>query len=133
MSIEENKHIVRKFLAKFAERDIEGLIDMLTDDVVWWISGKPELLPQAGNKNKAQISAVFRGLGSKIPGGMEMRLKSLISEGDTVAAEVESYGEVDNGRIYNNDYHFLFKIRDGKIALAKEYMDSLHLKTVFAA
>ena len=101
MSIEENKALVRQFLAKFAGGDADGLIDSLTDDATWWIGGKPDQLPQAGMKTKEGISAVLRGIGAKIPGGIDMRIRGMIGEGDKVAAEVEAHGEITNGRIYN--------------------------------
>ena len=41
MSIDENKDVVRRFLAKFGNGDADGLIDSLTDDAIWWIGGKP--------------------------------------------------------------------------------------------
>lgn len=133
MSIEENKDVVRQFLAKFGNSDADGLIDSLTDDATWWIGGKAGDLPQAGEKTKAGISAVLRGIGAKIPGGIDMRIRGMIGEGDKVAAEVEAHGEITNGRIYNNEYHFLFTVQDGRISAVKEYHDTLHLKTIFAA
>jgi len=133
VSIDENKEIVRQFLARFGNGDADGLIDSLTDDATWWIGGKPGDLPQAGAKSKEAISAVLRGVGAKIPGGIQMSIKGMIGEGDKVAAEVEAYGEITNGRIYNNEYHFLFTIRDGRVAGVKEYHDTLHLKSIFAA
>ena len=133
MSVDENKHVVRQFLAKFGTGDADGLIASLTDDATWWIGGKPDQLPQAGSKSKDGISAVLRGIGAKIPGGIDMRIRGMIGEGDKVAAEVEAHGEITNGRTYNNEYHFLFTIRDGQIAAVKEYNDTLHLKTIFAA
>lgn len=133
MSVEENKEVVRQFLAKFGTGDTQGLIDSLTEDATWWIGGKPDQLPQAGTKSKEEISAVLRGIGAKIPDGIDMRIRGMIGEGDKVAAEVEAHGSVTNGRLYNNEYHFLFTIRDGRIAALKEYNDTLHLKTTFAA
>lgn len=132
MSIEQNKEVVRQFLAKFASGDADGLVDSLTDDATWWIGGKPGELPQAGTKDKVTMGAVLRGIGAKIPGGIDMRIRGMIGEGDKVAAEVEAYGEIVNGRIYNNEYHFLFTVRDGRIAAVKEYNDTLHLKSAFA-
>lgn len=133
MTIEQNKETVRLFLAKFGNGDADGLIDSLTDDATWWIGGKPSDLPQAGLKSKAGISAVLKGIGGKIPGGIEMRIRGMIGEGDKVAAEVEAHGEITNGRIYNNEYHFLFTISQGRISEVREYHDTLHLKSIFAA
>ncbi|MBV1927566.1 MAG: hypothetical protein KUG62_10430 [Rhodobacteraceae bacterium] len=35
------------------------------------------------------------------------------------------------GAHYDNSYHFLFTIADGKITRMKEYMDTYHAKTTF--
>lgn len=55
------------------------------------------------------------------------------AEGDRVAVETESYAEVKNGRVYNNHYHFLVIVRDGKIAQVKEYLDTSHTYDTFVA
>ena len=45
-------------------------------------------------------------------------------EGDVV-----DFG-LGNGRTYNNEYHFLIEIRDGKIAAVREYLDTMHTADV---
>ncbi len=44
-----------------------------------------------------------------------------------MAVGVESWGELGNGRVYNNEYHFLMTIRDGKIREVREYLDTQHV------
>jgi ketosteroid isomerase-like protein len=63
--------------------------------------------------------------------GLQMRLGPMTAEGDRVAAEVESYGENPDGSIYNNQYHFVFVIRDSKLVEVKEYLDTQHTFAVF--
>jgi ketosteroid isomerase-like protein len=58
---------------------------------------------------------------------MKMTVKSSIAEGDKVALEVVSVGELKNGRVYNNEYHFLVTIRDGEISAVREYLDTQHV------
>ena len=48
----------------------------------------------------------------------------ITAEGDRVAVEVESRFHTVNGALYNNRYHFLFVIRDGKIVRFNEYLDT---------
>ena len=45
----------------------------------------------------------------------------MMGEDDKVAVEAQSYGEMNNGKLYENVYHFLFKVRDGKIYSVREY------------
>jgi ketosteroid isomerase-like protein len=58
---------------------------------------------------------------------MRLKIHAFTAEGDRVAIEAESHVLNPNGRIYNNFYHYLFRIRDGKLVLFKEYQDTLHL------
>jgi ketosteroid isomerase-like protein len=41
-----------------------------------------------------------------------------------VAVEAESQGEHVSGKLYTNQYHFLFEFRDGLVVCLKEYMDT---------
>ena len=47
-----------------------------------------------------------------------------------VAIEAESYGRHKSGRVYSNQYHFLMRLRDGKVTEWKEYMDTMHANDV---
>ena len=46
---------------------------------------------------------------------MKFTIHSMTAEDDRVAIEAESYGEHASGKTYNNHYHFLMRLRDGKI------------------
>jgi hypothetical protein len=55
----------------------------------------------------------------------------MTAEDDRVSVEAESYGEITNGKTYENIYHFMFVIRDGKVAAIREYMDTEHVTATF--
>lgn len=131
MRIEDNKRLVKEFLARFGEADLEGALAMMTDDCTWWIGGKPELFALAGTKTKAEMTELLGQLVPPMKNGLQMTLHGITAEGERVAAEVESYGENPDGSVYNNDYHFLFVVRGGKLAQVKEYLDPMHTKAVF--
>ena len=127
MNLEETKQLAREFFACFSANDLAGALALLADDATWWIAGVPELLPAAGLRTKEQITRLLQNMTSELPNGLRMTVKSLVAEGDNVAAEVESYGELRNGRVYNQHYHFALTIRDGKINAVREYLDSQHV------
>ena len=81
----------------------------------------------SGTKTKQQYFHVVSAIQKGFPTGFSIVVTSLIAEGNKVAAEAESSGRHVNGRDYNNKYHFLFEIENGKIISVKEYMDTLHL------
>lgn len=116
MSTEQNKATARELFARFTDSEIDGVMDLLTDDATWLIPGKPELFPTAGPYTKERIKRLFQYMLSQLPGGLKITVKSTIGEGDKVAVEAESYGELSNGRIYNQQYHFLWNFATGRFA-----------------
>lgn len=122
-----NTQTARRFIECFNDNDIEGALATMADDVRYWLAGKPDRLPSAGDHDKSQIAGVFERMTSRLTGGLRMWVKNTIAEGDQVAMEVESRGELKNGRIYNNEYHMLVTLREGKIVDLKEYYDTFHV------
>jgi ketosteroid isomerase-like protein len=59
---------------------------------------------------------------------LKRTILAMTAEGDRVAVEATSFGYLSHAhdRPYNNFYHNLYRIRDGKIVLFKEYQDTLH-------
>ena len=123
MSTENNKQLVRKVFEQMETGDIDGYLAFAADDDPHTIPGKSAF---AGARTKAQLREVLQGLGTVFPNGLKMTIKGMTAEGDRVAVEAESYGETADGNVYNNEYHWLFEVRDGKIQAAREYMDTAH-------
>lgn len=130
MNTEQNKQIVRNFWTSFYEADVEKAFTYLDDNVVWKAMGVKGKLPISGEMNKKEIGELIVNVKTAIPKGLEFKMLGFIAEGNRVANEVESNGELTNGRIYNNLYHFLIEISNGKIIKIKEYMDTIHVKEI---
>lgn len=131
MSTEQNKAVAIGLFARFTASDIAGVMDTMTEDATWLIPGKPDASPASGLYTKERISGLFHTMLGRLKSGLRMEVKSAISEGDKVALEVESHGELTNGRIYDQRYHFLLEFRDGKICAVREYLDTQHAHTVW--
>jgi ketosteroid isomerase-like protein len=130
MSAEANKNVVLSFFENFSAGKIDAALALMADTATWWVAGKPDKFVLAGTKTKTQFAEIVKGIGTAMPKGLRVTPKGLTAEGDRVAAEVESYGETTTGKIYNNLYHFLFEVRDGKIQAVREYLDTMHAKEV---
>ncbi len=66
-----------------------------------------------------------------IPGGLEVVVHRMIADGGWVAAEIESRGELVDGRIYNMRYTFWFDVRAGRIHQLKQYFDTRYGEQFF--
>ena len=130
MSAESNKQLVTEFWKKFSAGDLDGALAMLSDTATWWVAGEPEKFPLAGTKTKTQFAELVGGTTKAMPKGLRVTPTAFTAEGDRVAVEATSYGEMNNGKVYKNLYHFLFEIRGGKIQAVREYLDTMHAKYV---
>lgn len=126
--IERNKQTVRQFLEVFSSGYVAATMAMMRDDATWWVAGT---MPISGTYDKAAFTTLLSGVAQACKGGViRITPKVMTAEGERVAVEAESLAHLHNGRTYNNHYHFLFTVRDGKIAGVKEYLDTVHTQTV---
>jgi uncharacterized protein len=127
MDTQKNKQLAGELFARFTAGDIPGVLGLMADGATWKIPGKKADLPSAGTHSKEKIARVFHAMVGELKGGaLRMTMRGAIAEGDQVAVEAESYGELKNGRVYSQEYHFLMTFRDGKISAVREYLDTQH-------
>jgi ketosteroid isomerase-like protein len=77
------------------------------------------------------MERIWRGLFRHMKDGLEMTVIGMVAEGDKVAAEIRSHADLTDGRVYENQYHMLFIVRQGKIVEVKEYADTLLIASMF--
>jgi len=133
MSQSDPRSVATEFFARFNANDIAGALALMTDDATWWIAGKPGTNPVVGTLSKERIARLFYRMAGQMTDGLRMTVKGCIADGDKVALELESYGKLKNGRVYNQEYHTLVELRDGKICRVREYLDTQHVLAVWFA
>jgi uncharacterized protein len=119
---ETNKSIVRRFLVAVQDGDLDTIEALQAPDCTWWVVG-------GGNMTRAEYTDAVKGM-LLTASTRKVEIIGIIAEGDTVAAEVRS--EMHFGdRIYANEYHDLFVIRDGLIVHGREYFDTNKVAAFF--
>lgn len=119
-----NKDLVRRFLGAVEAGDVATIEALQAPDCTWWIVGSGEI------SRAAYTDAVKGMLLTASPRRVE--IIGMIAEGDTVAVEVRSkmhFGE----RLYANEYHDLFVVRDGLIVHGREYFDTRKVAAFFGS
>jgi ketosteroid isomerase-like protein len=126
----ENKQLVEEFMKIFGSGDVEAILSYLDESATWWVAGTMEGV--SGTMDKPTFAALLAGLSAETKtGAITLTPVAWTVQGERVAVETESYSELNNGRVYNNFYHFLFVVRDGKIHSVREYLDTEHTRAVF--
>jgi hypothetical protein len=125
--IERNKQVVRDELAAMEAGDTKTLRKLLTDDVRWWI-------PQSAVEH-ANLPRMIEGKEAVVDliGGadaffteMEWTIDLMVAEGDHVAVHAHMQGRTASGNDYLNQYHFLYRLQDGRVAEVWEYLDTAY-------
>jgi ketosteroid isomerase-like protein len=132
MSTEANKELAVELFARFTAGDLAGALDLLADDLTWWIAGKPGQSPAAGAHDKTYMGRLFHRMFRELEDGLRMTVESAVAEGDQVALQVESLGKLKNGRVYDQEYHLAMTVRDGRIREVREYLDTHHVAAVWS-
>jgi ketosteroid isomerase-like protein len=125
MGIDANKELVREYWRQINEKQSSEVLELCSDDFVFWFPGT-----DGGFQTMEQARESFDSIFQIFPTGLVFTLYEMTAEGDRVALEAESHGVHKSGRKYNNHYHFLFRVRDGKIAEIREYGDTQHARDV---
>jgi uncharacterized protein len=133
VGVAENKAFVAEHIRRFPEYteralatgDPSHLAVDFTDDFCWVM---PDSIPRAGaHRGMNEVLEFLRqGLGLFEPGTMRTELVGMIGEDDYVAVRVRTTGRSSKGRDYDNRYHLLYRLRDGRISELWDYQDTLH-------
>jgi uncharacterized protein len=133
-----SKEVVTSLYQAYTSKDPQRITSLLHEDVVW--------IAPAGNATQVALG-MGNAADAGVPNGsndldrntivqfmaynfprlfrdVKIEPKSLVAEGNTVLMEHRLSAILANGRTYVNDYCFAFEVRDGKVAVIREYMDT---------
>ena len=123
MNTDRNKATAQRFFELVLGQRPRWGLALMTDDATSRIPGKKELtrLPASTPRNESAACSAACSTTSSA-GCRDCRL--LDGRGRRVALEVTSSGDLKNGRLYRQEYHFIMEFRDGKICAVREYLDT---------
>jgi hypothetical protein len=130
MGIEENKKLVADFYEAGNRGDMDACFAMVADDVTWTNIGTTKFSGVFAGKQNLVVQ-LLQPLFGQLKAGIASQIESIIAEGDVVIAQTSGTAETQDGKPYNNTYCQVFRIRDGKIAAVKEYMDTALIDATF--
>ena len=143
--LEANKQVVRQWCERYTNGDWDAVAALMADDFRWQVptsqrrqsaaTAHVPLMNENPGWTKDETLQIFKDTQSRVVDGrFDIVPVAFTAEGDRVAFEATSYAvNAANGRIYENRYHHLMVLRDGLIALLREYQDTLLIFDVWMA
>jgi ketosteroid isomerase-like protein len=125
-TVEEHRKLAQALVDRWTIEkggDIDPYFELYHDDATFTTMAQPVQFPYiAGTLTKSQFREwVWKE--TRVT-STKLNLEGVIVEGDRMSVEVSSDMNV-GGNSYKNCYHWAFEIRDGKIAAARYYLDTL--------
>jgi uncharacterized protein len=134
MSETENIKIVQDGYAAFSRGDIQGLLSLLADDIVWKaVYGAAPYVPTAGERRgKAAVADFFKQLTDNASFS-RFEPKEFIATGDKVVALGHYTATTPMKKSFDSDFVMVFTVRNGKITHFEEFCDSAAINAAYAA
>jgi ketosteroid isomerase-like protein len=130
MGIEQNKQLIVTYFERVNRGDKQPILGCLTEDFVFQGMGRhPDWMRYSWDRER--FADAPRDMSTKMKSPIQLKLLGMIAEGDRVAVQAESYCQMANGKIYDNAYHFVFTVREGKICEVLEYCCTYTVFEVF--
>ena len=124
MSTAANKQAVLDALAALAAGDYPRMLSHLTEDIRFYVIGST---PYSGLfvGRQALLDKVLLPMGrQRDAGGFAEEIIHVLAEGDLVVTESRGRKTTVEGRQYNNEYLFIYRLHEGRIAEWRCYLDT---------
>lgn len=119
-----NTEIVQKGYECFGTGDVEGLLSLFSEDIIWSV---PEIenAPFAGTRSGTAAVAEFFTQLVESEDLTRFEPLEFIAEGDKVVVLGESAATVrSTGKTYETEWVQVFHLQDGKVTEFKEFFDN---------
>jgi ketosteroid isomerase-like protein len=122
--VARNRAAVLAFVDIVNEEGFPAAVASLDEDARWWIGGV--------DRGKAEMSEVIGRVAPMLASWGRYEVTAITAEEDRVALETVSHATLADGRPYSNSYHFLFRLRDGRIVQIREHCDTRYAAEVMS-
>ena len=132
MGTQENVQLVKDGYAAFARGDIQGLLTLLSEDIEWVVPGAE--LPLAGTyRGHDGVANFFQKLALESE-TLAFEPREFVAEGDRVLVVGWERAKVKaTNRTAEVDWIMSFTVRNGKIAIFREYADTKALADAYGS
>ena len=129
---EANIAVVQSAYAAYARGDIEAVLSVLTPDVEWHTTGRPEDFPALGKrKGMAAAQDFFKTVANHLEFS-EFSPREFYCDRDKVFVLGHYAMTVrKNGRKFASDWVHIFTFRGGRVAEYREFLDTAQHASAF--
>lgn len=124
-----NRDAALAWLDAVQRGDAEAYRDTMTEDAIHEVMGSSLA---SGVLNRDQSSKLVGQLVRSFTDGIRFEVDAVTADEDRVAVMMHGFADLPTGDTYNNVYHVLFRVRDGKVSHIYEFADTKLVDETFA-
>lgn len=124
MNEQQNLETVQRGYEAFGRGDIDALLALFDDDIVWESPGPPELPTAGSRRGKQQVAAFFDAVNSVFD-MQQFEPETFLADGDRVVVLGRDTAAVRaTGKVVSSPWAHAFTLRNGKVVAFQEYIDT---------
>jgi ketosteroid isomerase-like protein len=123
MDTEDHRKLVTGIFEELARNNPRPFADALSDDVRWITPGS-SVWSRTFTGKPAVLNELLAMVREQLVERVHLTTRRILADGDHVIVEAKGRATTKKGTAYNNEYCFIFRIADGKIAEVTEYLDT---------
>lgn len=104
--------------------------NLLTDDATWTIVGR-SAASKTYHGREAFMREVIHPFNARLREPLKPAIRRIYTDGDTVIVFFDARGTARDGKPYVNTYAWFLDMRDGRVAAASAFFDSLEFNELW--
>ncbi len=120
---EKNRAALTKAFAKLEHGDPGAFLPLFDENITWRVMGTSNWSKEVSGL--ANVEAELMGpLFANFTGPYRNIPELVLADGDHVVVLAKGHADTTTGKVYANDYCFVFRLAEGKIVSVREYLDT---------
>ncbi len=129
MEKEKNIQIVQQIYADFGKGNIEGILNSLTDDIIWSDPGYPEVPYAKKRTGKNEVVSFFNELAAAVSYS-KFAPEEFYADKDAVIVKGSFAGKANStGKAFESEWVMIWKLRNGKIYSYLAFVDTAKMSS----
>ncbi len=126
-----NRALIEQAFAQWARGEAD-VFDLLTDDVVWHITGQDPAVATTYRSREALLAGAARPLAARLTAPLTPTVRRIWSDGDDVLVHWDGSAPLADGSTYRNTYLWIMTVRGDRVTRVTAFLDNAAFKAALA-
>ncbi|WP_296218790.1 nuclear transport factor 2 family protein [uncultured Sphingomonas sp.] len=126
-----NRALIERAFAQWARGEAD-VFDLLTDDVVWHITGQDPAVATTYRSREALLAGAARPLATRLTAPLTPTVRRIWSDGDDVLVHWDGSAPLADGSTYRNTYLWIMTVRGDRVTRVTAFLDNAAFKAALA-